>query len=117
MRGDASDISRIFAKCAAISEITDEHRLQVAQLVEKILPPPALEHGYTTLIEHHIDVQGARPFKHAPRRLSPKILEFAQREVWNIQEQGIIEQNASEWCRVPVIVRKGDSDYRFCVDV
>ena len=105
LRGDASDVTRIFAECAGISEITDEHRLQVAQLVEKILPPPTREHGYTTLIEHHIDVQGARPFKHAPRRMSPKILEFAQREVKNMYEQGIIERSASEWCSAPVIVR------------
>ena len=116
MRGDASDVTRIFAECAGISEITGEHRLKVSQLVERILPPPTQEHGYTTLTEHHIDVQGARLFKHAPRRMSPKILDFAQREVKNMYEQGIIERSASEWCRAPVIVRKGDDDYRFCID-
>ena len=116
MRGDERGETRILVECAVISEIPEEQRVIVNQLVDNLLLLPSQVHGYTTLIEHHIDVQGARPFKHTPRRMSPKILEFAQREVKEMHERGVIERSASEWCSATVIVSERDSDYRFCVD-
>ena len=116
MRGDERDETGIVAEDAGISEIPEEKVGIVNQLVNKLLPPPVNVHGYTTLIEHHIDVQSAWPFKYAPRRMSPKILEFAQREVKEMHERGVIERSASEWCSATVIVSERDSDYRFCVD-
>ncbi|CAB0040101.1 unnamed protein product [Trichogramma brassicae] len=72
--------------------------------------------GETTLTEHHIDVQGAEPIKHRPRRMSPKTLEIAYKEIDKMLADGVIERSASAWSSAPVIVKKADGSDRFCID-
>ena len=103
-------------ECASISQISDFERERVTRLVESIVPPPSSTLGHTDLITHSIEVQGARPVRCAPRRMSPKMLEIAQSEVRKMLVEGVIEPSTSEWCSVPLIVKKSNGNHRFCID-
>ena len=71
----------------------------------------------TSLIQQEIKFKSnATPVCQAPKRLEPKILEVAQEAVDRILQEDIIERSKSDWCSRPVIVKKLDSSYRFCVD-
>ena len=107
---------KIHAECAGISELRRDQRKLIDELVDRVLPPPSENPGCTGLIEHFIDVQGAAPIKHRPRRMSPKMLEIAREEVEKMLRQDIIERSYSAWSSAPVIVKKHDGGYRFCVD-
>ena len=109
--------SIIHAECAGISELMEDEREQVARLVDRVLVYPAgRKAGVTTLTEHTIDVQGATPFKHHPRRMSPKMQQVAIEEVERMYNEGVIEKSASDYSSAPVMIRKSNGTYRFCVD-
>ncbi|CAB0029768.1 unnamed protein product, partial [Trichogramma brassicae] len=42
--------------------------------------------------------------------------EVARAEVTKLAAEGFIEQSASDWCSAPVLVKKQDGSYRFCID-
>ena len=109
--------SAIHAECAGISELAEDEREQVERLVDRVLVYPAgRKAGVTTLTEHSIDVQGATPFKHHPRRMSPKMQQVAIEEVERMYNEGVIERSASDYSSAPVMIRKSNGTYRFCVD-
>ena len=90
--------SAIHAECAGISELAEDEREQVERLVDRVLVYPAgRKAGVTTLTEHSIDVQGATPFKHHPRRMSPKMQQVAIEEVERMYNEGVIERSASDY--------------------
>ena len=41
---------------------------------------------------------------------------IAQEAVRDMHKAGIIERSASGWCHAPVIQKKSDGKYRFCID-
>ena len=106
---------RIFAECAGIAELADDQRTIIEKLVLRVLPSESESPGLTNLIEHHIDVQGATPVRHKMRRMSPKMLEFAQGEVKKLRRVGIIERSASDWRSAPVVSWRNDKG-RLCYD-
>ena len=85
--------------------------------MDEILERYSDQQGLTTLIEHEIIVKpGTKPVRQASRRMSPKMEEFAQREVKKMLEEGIIEESKSDWCSRPVIAKKANESFKFCVD-
>ncbi|CAB0038702.1 unnamed protein product [Trichogramma brassicae] len=58
----------------------------------------------------------ARIVRHSSPRMSPKMEEVARAEVTRLAAEGFIEQSASDWCSAPVLVKKQDGSYRFCID-
>ena len=52
--------------------------------------PARRKAGVTILTEDTIDVQGATPFKHHPRRMSPKIQKVAIEKVERMYHEGVI---------------------------
>ena len=113
--GDDAGGAVIYAECAGISELDDSERRKFERVVEEFLGQQAVQLGMTRLTEHHIDVQGAAPVKHRLRRMSPRMLEVASEEVERLRREGVIERSASDWS-APVLVKKSDGTYRFCVD-
>ena len=105
----------LVAECAGISELKPEEKREIEETVERILQSQR-EEGLTNLTEHHIAVDDETPVKHHPRRMSPKMWQVAHDEVERMHREGIIEQSASDWCSAPVIVKKSDGSYRFCID-
>ena len=108
----------IHAECAGISELEEDEREKVERLVDRLLiyPEGGKRKGVTSLTEHTIDVQGAKPFKHHPCRTSPKMQQVAIEEVERMFNEGIIERSASDYSSAPVMIKKSDGTYRFCVD-
>ena len=91
--------STIFAECAGISDISCCRKL-----------------GLTTLTEHSIALLDTTPIKHHPRRMSPRMQQIPIEEVERMFDEGIIERSASYYSSAPVMIRKSDGTYRFCVD-
>ena len=79
--GKESKDTAIYAECAGISEVGSSERELIEQLVNELLPPETDVPGVTDLVEHHIDMQSAPPVRQKPRRMSPKMFEFARGEV------------------------------------
>ena len=73
--------------------------------------------GHTTLIQHHIDVQDAKPVKKAPYRIPLAKRRVAEQEIQQMAKDGIIEKcPQSAWNAPVVMVTKPDQSIRFCCD-
>ena len=90
----------------------------MTRLVEGIVSPPSSTLGYTNLISHSIEVQGARSVRCVPRRMSPRMLEVAQGEVQKMLAAGVIEPFSTEWCSgdCEEVERRPPSLYRLSRD-
>ena len=73
--------------------------------------------GHTTLIQHHIDVQNAKPVKKVPYRIPLAKRKVAEQEIQKMAADGIIEKcPQSAWNAPVVMVTKPDQSVRFCCD-
>ena len=73
--------------------------------------------GHTTLLQHHIDVQNAKPVKKVPYRIPLAKQKVAEQEIRQMAADGIIEKcPQSAWNATVVIVTKPDQSVRFCCD-
>ena len=72
--------------------------------------------GKTDLVEHKIDTGDHNPIKIPPRRLGWSQRRALNEEVDKMLSKGVIEPSESPWSSPPVLVKKKDSTYRFCVD-
>lgn len=69
-----------------------------------------------TLVTHDINTGDARPIKTHPYRVSRAEHDIVNKEVSDMQRDGIIEPSRGEWSSAVVLVRKKDGTIRFCVD-
>ena len=73
--------------------------------------------GHITLIQHHIDVQNAKPMKKIPYRIPLPKRNVAEQEIQKMSADGIIEKcPQSAWNAPVVMVTKPDQSIRFCCD-
>jgi hypothetical protein len=72
--------------------------------------------GQTSLVKHKIDTGDHVPVKIPPRRLGWAQRRALNEEVEKMLAKEIIEPSDSPWSSPPVLVRKKDSSFRFCVD-
>ena len=73
--------------------------------------------GRTNLVEHPIDLEpSAKPFKIPPRRVPIHLEQEVDKQVTQMLEQGIIVPSSGKISSPPVLVRKKDGTFRFCVD-
>ncbi|CAB0043842.1 unnamed protein product [Trichogramma brassicae] len=106
----------IVAECAGITVCGGEREI-IESKIKRLIPdvPPKL--GHTDKIVHRIElVEGAKPVCHRTRRMTPKMGKIAHECLQKMKEEGIIEPAKSEWNSAPVLVKKSDGSYRFCVD-
>ena len=72
--------------------------------------------GQTTLVQHSILVEkGTLPIRQLPHWLGPEEAE-TKRKVTELLEKRLIEPAERAWSSPVVLVRKKDSNWRFCVD-
>ena len=74
------------------------------------------EPGRTTIVEHTIDVGGARPIRLAPYRLPHAYRDVVHQELQEMEQAGVIEPSTSPWAAPIVPVKKKDGSLRLCVD-
>jgi len=72
--------------------------------------------GRTSLVKHRIDTGDSRPVRQALRRQPLTYLPEIDRQLAEMEEQGIIEPSASPWASNLVVVKKKDGSLRMCVD-
>jgi hypothetical protein len=72
--------------------------------------------GVTHLVSHRIDTGDHPPIKIPPRRMGPEQRKIVDEEVDKMLKKGVIEPSDSPWSFPPVLVKKKDSTYRFCID-
>jgi hypothetical protein len=72
--------------------------------------------GKTTLVKHKIETGDHAPIKIPPRRLGWAQRRALNEEVDKMLEKGVIEPSDSPWSSPPVLVKKKDGTFRFCVD-
>ena len=107
----------IMAECAGLSEMTPSEAHRIKEIVDRLVHKPKTDCLPTThLTEHHIELTNYTPIRHHPRRRSPAMWLIAQEAVRDMHRAGIIERTASGWCHAPVIQKKSDGKYRFCID-
>ena len=72
--------------------------------------------GEFSTIMHRIDTGDSPPVRHGLRR-TPLGFQGEEEAHLNLMvENGIIQPSASEWAAAPVIVKKKDGKYRYCID-
>ena len=72
--------------------------------------------GRTTLLEHDVDIGGAKPIKQCPYRLNPRKEEIVNREVQYMLDNDLVEPSSSPWSSPVVLVKKEDGQDRLCFD-
>jgi len=100
-----------------LEHLDEGHRVDVEGLLQEFAGVFSDKPGRTNLTIHHIDIApGTKPIRSAPYRLNPEKAQFLQREIKDLQEQGIIEESASSWASPVVLVPKSDGSLRLCTD-
>lgn len=108
--------AKLAGEIAGLSVFHQTDRERVEELIKRVVPKESP--ARTDLIEHVIDVQGARPVKTPMRRYSPPMLDFIRSEIKDWYEKGLIRPSQSEWCSAPVVVNKPDGiGKRLCIDL
>ena len=74
------------------------------------------ELGVTNLHSHTIHTGDAQPVSAAPYRQTPKMRAELERQLEEMQRDGIIEESNSVWHSPVVMVKKPNNEWRFCVD-
>ena len=72
--------------------------------------------GEFSKIMHRIDTGTAPPVRHGLRRTPLGFQDQEEAHLRTMVEHGIIQPSSSEWAAAPVIVRKKDGTFRYCVD-
>ena len=73
--------------------------------------------GHTNLITHTIPTKSdAAPVKQRPRRLGAEKEKEVDKQIEELQQQGLIEPSHSAWSSPVVMVKKRDGSWRFCID-
>ena len=97
-------------------QLTEQQKTELQSLLtefEDVLQPKP---GQTTLAEHHIRTNDAKPVKLPPYRLPYAYREQVRKELDEMLDSGIIEKSTSEWASPIVLVKKKDGTLRMCVD-
>ena len=107
----------IFAESAGLAEISQNQRDYINDLVSRELKSQTGKPlGKTNVLTHRVVLlPGVTPVKHTRRRMSPSIRKIAKEEVERMLREDIIEPSNGAWSSAPVIVRKKNGKYRFCV--
>jgi len=72
--------------------------------------------GRATTVMHKIDTGTSRPFRQALRRQPISLQTEVDKQLRQMEDQGIIYPSQSEWSSNIVVVRKKDGSLRCCVD-
>ncbi|MCP4651911.1 MAG: RNA-directed DNA polymerase [Candidatus Omnitrophica bacterium] len=72
--------------------------------------------GRSTIVEHSVNVEGAKPIKQRPYRIPFSQRAVVQKLVDNMEKTGVIEKSCSPWQSPILVVPKKDGTSRFCID-
>ncbi|XP_072171900.1 uncharacterized protein [Diadema setosum] len=99
-----------------LGHLTEEQSREIGDLLREYPQICTDKPGRTTLVTHHVNVEGADPIKQHPYRLSPEKRHQVREEVKKMLDDDIIEPSNSAWSSPIVMVPKPDGSNRFCID-
>ena len=99
------------------SNLTEEQRSKLYNFLgNNIFAKDMSELGETNLHSHTIHTGDAQPVSAAPYRQTPQMRAELERQLEEMQKQGIIEESNSVWHSPVVLIKKSNGEWRFCVD-
>ena len=98
------------------SQLSVEQKQKMDHLIEENKDVFNTRPGMTRLTEHRLETGTAKPVRQAPYRLPHAYRETVQKELAEMERDGIIEPSTSEWASPIVLVPKKDGSLRMCVD-
>ena len=99
------------------SNLTEEQRSKLYNFLgNNIFAKDMSELGETNLHSHTIHTGDAQPVSAAPYRQTLQMRAELERQLEEMQKQGIIEESNSVWHSPVVLIKKSNGEWRFCVD-
>ena len=101
-----------------LNELTEKQRRQAKELLQEnevIFSKGEYDISRTPFVEYRIDTGEHCPIRQPLRRHPFKQLEIIDKQVAEMEENGIIERTASPWASSAVLVRQKDGSVRFCI--
>ena len=89
--GEFIKSASVFASCATIAEVTDEHRQIKEDSVTRVWPPPSNRLDLTNLAEHKLDIQGHPSIKQRYYLVLEPVRQEMYKEVDELLESGRIK--------------------------
>ncbi|XP_061744139.1 uncharacterized protein LOC133543542 [Nerophis ophidion] len=99
-----------------LGHLSEVQRKQLSDLIFEFLPLFSDTPTCTTLIEHDIDTQGARPIRQRFYRVAPDKQKSMEDSVQYLLDHGLAKPSYSSWASPCLLVKKSDNTYRFCTD-
>ncbi|PIK60527.1 Retrovirus-related Pol polyprotein from transposon [Apostichopus japonicus] len=99
--------------------MNDEQRALLKELVTDyadVFARSSADLGYTTVAQHKIDTDNARPVKQPARRVPVQQREVERELLQQMLDAGVVEPSSSPWASPIVLVKKKNGSTRFCVD-
>ena len=99
--------------------VTETDRLALVKFLEgnrHVFAKNKSELGFSSIITHTIDTQGAKAVTQRFYRTSPEKRAEIDRQVEENLELGLVEPSTSEWRSPVVLVKKADGGWRLCCD-
>ena len=97
-------------------QLSRDQRNQLNKLLKQFDKVLRARPGRTSITHHHIRTDKGKPVRQQPYRLPHAFRETVERELQEMQEDGIIESSESDWASPIVLVKKKDKSIRLCVD-
>ena len=99
--------------------LTEEERGKFSQLLceyQDVFAKTDLDLGTFTAVEHKIDTGSAAPIKLGRRRSAIHFEKDESEMLEKMLRAKVIQPSTSSWAAVPVMVRKKDDSFRWCLD-
>ena len=98
-------------------ELDSKQRAELTELlIGKFARVMSDKPGRTSLYEHRIETDNAKPVRSPPYRLPHAYRERVRKELIDMEKGGIIEPTCSDWASPIVVDIKKNGELRLCVD-
>ncbi|CAG2186801.1 unnamed protein product [Mytilus edulis] len=118
-KGDEQDKGKILEKLGVeLTELTPEMKGKLENLIcnwKSIFSTGPTDLGFTTLVEHEINLTDEKPFREPYRRIPPSMFDEVREHIREMIEAGAIRESSSPFSSNVVLVRKPDGSYAFDV--
>ena len=98
--------------------MSKEQKQKLANLLisyDDVFATSEFDLGTFTDIEHSIDTGTARPIKQRMRRTPACFADEEEAHLKKMLDAGVIKESVSEWASAPVLIRKRDKSFRWCI--
>jgi len=99
-----------------LSHLSVEERDSMSRLINEFKELFTDVPKKTNAIQHDVDVGDAKSCKQHPYRMNSLRVQYMEKEIEYMLQNGIIETSSSEWSSPCILFPKSDGSYQFCTD-